>query len=391
MLIVVPLVMTLLIIAAAGMAPRAAAHRTATTGSVLPAVQYPRYYDGNMTRAVDTTVHPEDPPGTYRINTHYDACEQFKAAPSVRASLSNADLVADGLLPRNAFATLADWERSVLNATTRVCDSYQLYWTATGAPAVVNDAPSVNSRHPLDPPNPDCYCYKPESQPNYAGFVADGQTAPTQHVAQYAYSWAPDLVEGPKPVPSVSADSIWVGGSGLFTINGQKEVLMQTGIEDWWLSAGVQTHALFWECINPAHIGVAPCDGAQFWWPKKGLYIGDEITMYTSGNFYWSEDDTQNAVQSDNRGPLPALDSSEWITEAPNNGTSNYPLADFHNTGQANMHWMDQKNSWWDANNGDSDYLTYTMANPPDDPPSHILAYDGTAAPYYINSTWGYG
>lgn len=379
--------LTLIVSMGMGLVGGVRAQRTTPHSAVQAAVQYPRYYDGNMTQSIDNTVHPEDPPNTYRVDTHYDACEQFKADPSVRSSLSDADLVADGLLPRNAFATPADWERSVSSAKTRVCDSHALYWVGTGAPVFINNMPSANVQRPQDPPNSDCFCIKQESQPIYAGWVADGQDNGIQHVAQYAYSWVPTLVMGANYPPDVQSDSIWVGGSGLFY--GGSEALMQTGIQDWWYQNGEQGDTLFWECVNPQNPNVAPCNGSQEW---GNTHIGDEITMYTSGNYYWEEDDTQHAVSTNNMGPVPLLDSSEWITEDPNTGCcGSYPLADFGNSGMASMHWMDQNQKWWDAMHGDEDYLSFTMAVPPDDPPTHILAYPGTPNPTYIDAYWGWG
>ena len=197
--------------------PRAAAHRTKPRTAVKAAVQLPRYYDGNMTQYRDPHTHPEDPSGTYRIITHFDACQQFTSDPSVRLSMPDADLVADGLMPRNAFANPVDWEEAVTNAKTRICDYYTLYWTGTGAPAQVAGTPTSSARQPNDPPNPDCWCVRENYDTQYQGFAAEGMVWP--HVAQYGYTWVEKLSGAEE---WWSAASLWVGGSGLFTINGEK-------------------------------------------------------------------------------------------------------------------------------------------------------------------------
>lgn len=72
--------LTLVATVAIGLAPRAAAHRqTASSQMKLPPVILPTYYDGIETQTVDQTAHPQDPPNTYRVDTHYNVwCEMEK-------------------------------------------------------------------------------------------------------------------------------------------------------------------------------------------------------------------------------------------------------------------------------------------------------------------------
>jgi hypothetical protein len=171
-------------------------------------------------------------------------------------------------MPRNAFASIEDWDRSVLSATTRVCDSYQLFNDADGSPAFVNGIHSAPVAGPWQRQTPDdgydCYCtniYTADvghGGPGYSGYVGDGMARGgilTQHVAQYAYSWVPTIApEPPGNIYDVASDSVWVGSSGLFH-NGT-EVLQQTGIQDWEMCHAVSDtaicymqDALFYECI----------------------------------------------------------------------------------------------------------------------------------------------
>lgn len=421
------LALTLVAIAAVGLAPHAAAHRQAPSSKAsVTAVQYPHYYDGNMTQTVDHSVHPEDTPNTYRIYTHYDACEQFggPSDPSLRSNLSDQELVADGLMPRNAFASPADWERSILVAGTRVCDTYALFNNADDSPAMVNGgvvAPRVGPWLPQQPHRShdgsngvDCRCVnfydtwvgQGNTGPLFSGFAGDGNYPSTQyppgiqHVAQYAYSWVPTVTAGPGPVPDVAAASVWVGSAGLFG-----DDLQQTGLEVWWNGCSIvclnfQTKALFWECVLGNRTTPPPCNGAQIWLDDSHTNIGDEVTMYVSGNYHWDEDDSApgGPVSSGNYGPVTDLKAAEWITEAPSNyhGSANggnstvYPLADFGNTGIADMKWMSQQAGvWYDAGFYDNDYINYdgresSLTNP-------SIEETSTANPYYINSTWNYG
>jgi hypothetical protein len=105
--------LTLVATVAIGLAPRAAAHRqTASSQMKLPPVILPTYYDGIETQTVDQTAHPQDPPNTYRVDTHYSLCQQFggPSDPSQRVNLTDAELAQDGLMPRNAFASIEDWD-----------------------------------------------------------------------------------------------------------------------------------------------------------------------------------------------------------------------------------------------------------------------------------------
>ena len=108
------------------------------------------------------------------MDTRYSLCQQFggPSDPSQRVNLTDAELAADGLLPRNAFASIADWDRSVLNATVRTCDTFAVYNDADGSPAFTNGNLSTSRAAkiagpwlPAQPNRPhtgdtgtDCYC-----------------------------------------------------------------------------------------------------------------------------------------------------------------------------------------------------------------------------------------
>jgi hypothetical protein len=418
--------LTLVATVAIGLAPRAAAHRqTASSQMKLPPVILPTYYDGIETQTVDQTAHPQDPPNTYRVDTHYSLCQQFggPSDPSQRVNLTDAELAQDGLMPRNAFASIEDWDRSVLNATVRSCDTFQVF-NEDGTPVFVNGTPSTHAAKiagpwlPAQPNRPhtgdngfDCNCvnhfktYTP-GNPGYAGFVDDGiwtstpsGLVPTQHVAQYGYSWVPTLTSnGQGNDPVRATDSIWVGSSGLFHGG---EILQQTGIEDWYESiSGLQTgpfvqpqDELFWECTDPANRNPPPCNIAHEWdgtdpTINKPVHVGDEITMYISGNYHWNEDDApgNGMVNASNNGPQPALDSSEWIVEDPN-CSCGQALANYGHVGIADMQWLNYDNVWRDGSN-DTDYIWWTALNSNG---THSLEDMSYGFPQYINSTWNYG
>jgi hypothetical protein len=412
--------LTLVAVVAIGLAPRAAAHRqTSNAQSKLPPVILPTYYDGIETQTVDQSVHPEDPANTYRIVTHYSACQQFggPSDPSQRVNLTDAELAADGLMPRNAFASIEDWDRSVLNAGVRVCDTYALFNDSDGSSADINGVVTTPRAGPwlrqqpqalLQPKTPDnnydCYCTNMFwttqgpglTEAGYAGYIGDGLAPGVSHVAEYSYSWVPTLTAGPGTVPDVSSESVWVGASGMF--HQGKEILQQAGIQNWYSNTNGESSDVFWECVDP--VTHSPlCNGAQQLLSAYIISPGDEITMYISGNYHWVEDDTigSSAVDSGNIGPVPVLDSSEWITEAPNGYTGSYnsgnggvyPLADYGNTGQSDMEWMNQNNWWWDAGQGDNDYINYEDVE--SSSLSNVIEVPGTVNPYWINSTWRYG
>lgn len=266
----------------------------------------------------------------HRVFYFDPTCHPFTSTPAQRNLMTDAQLVSDGLLPRTAFPTLAQWQAITLKASKRVCTSWEDLFP-DGSP--VNTNAPAHSTQPASPAKPanagNIYDYRSD----WNGYVSLDRFGGVDRSAASGYVWIPCISGWPW---SYHAASFWVGQSGYYS-----DPVLQAGVnvEEWESYNGV--YQVFYE-----NTGYSGHSGQQNW---IQMPCGYNVYVYVTGNYIYMQESEFGITFSTNWGPVAYADSAEWIGERVSCGYQCLnPLTQWsgHQT-FTYCEWEDQNGHWW--------------------------------------------